>query len=461
MSKINSGWVRKQTTVLLSMTLALAPVAATPALAADAEGGSDVILEQSVETEGEKDPQQSETNVESEKNVEQEDEIGEGEQQASPKDDATGSESTSLMSAPSSSDTTPVVEQRASTVVTMTQGDGQAVEYENLAAALADVEPYDYKTNKDAYTIALAQNVTEDVTSPAGVNVTIDLAGHTLTNASGHTITNRSTKTVIADSVGGGVVDNVSHGRAAVYNDINASITLKGGTFSRSAEASTGANGAGGNSWYVLKNFGSMTINDGVTVKFSDDNPGYYSSLIGNGWQNSAAAETGNSEPKPSDGKNKATLTINGGNFVGGKITVKNDDYGVLTVKGGSISQDTDSYYAIYNANKATISGGTISASSDAIGSEHYDGAANDGSLTVSGGTITSKSGSAIALLGGAEGTIKGGTFQGGSGQYVIDVDGSSSAVISKSICWSSPTWARSSRMMSTRPSRTGCPSGS
>ncbi|MDM8271354.1 hypothetical protein [Thermophilibacter provencensis] len=381
MRKADSGWMRRRAAVLLSAALVLAPFAATPAMAAE---GGDVsnagsTVEKSVDAE----------------------------------------------------ETSNDIEPRSGASVSMTQGDEQTVQYESLAAALADVEPYDYKTNKDTYTIALAQNVTEDVTIPEGVNVTIDLAGHTLTNAGDHTITNRSTRTVITDSVGGGVVDNVSHGRAAVYNNINASITLKGGTFSRSAETSRGANDAGGNSWYVLKNFGTMTISNGVTVKFSDKNLGYYSSLIGNGWQNSAAAEAGSSEPKPSMGNKKATLNINGGKFVGGKITVKNDDYGVLNVKGGSISQGTDSYYAIYNANKATISGGTISALSDAIGSEHYDGAANDGSLTVSGGTITSESGSAVALLGGAKGTIKGGTFQGGSGQYVIDVDESSSAAIS------------------------------
>lgn len=315
--------------------------------------------------------------------------------------------------------------------VTMTQ-DGVTTPYESISKALENVKPYNYKTNKGVYTIALTQDVTEDVTIPAGVNVTIDLLGHTLTNASGHTITNKSTKTVITDSVGGGVVDNVAHGRGAVYNDINASVTLKGGTFSRSAEASTDANSAGRNSWYVLKNFGTMTINSGVTVKFSDRNPGYYSSLIGNGWQSSGSAEAGtNAEPKPSEGKNKATLTINGGAFTGGKITVKNDDYGVLNVKGGFISQGTDTYYAIYNANKATISGGTISAKSDAIGSQHYDGDANEGSLTVSGGSIVSESGSAVALLSGAEGTIEGGTFQGGSDQYVIDVDEGSTAAIS------------------------------
>lgn len=316
--------------------------------------------------------------------------------------------------------------------VSMTQDGGETGQYESISKALEKVAPYDYRTNKGVYTITLIKNVVEDVTIPAGVNVTINLAGHRLTNAGGHTITNNSTRTVITDSAENGVVDNVSHGCAAVYNNINASITLKGGTFSRSAEASKGADDAGENSWYVLKNFGSMTINDGVTVKFSDTNPGRYSSLIGSGWQNSAAAEQGsNGEPRPSESKDKATLTINGGTFVGGKITVKNDDYGVLTVKGGFISQGTDSYYAIYNANKATISGGTISAKSDAIGSQHYEGGANDGSLTVSGGTITSVSGSAVSLLTGAKGTIKGVTFQGGSDQYVIDVDDGSSAVIS------------------------------
>lgn len=321
---------------------------------------------------------------------------------------------------------------RDGSVVTMKQGDGGATEYESISAALQDVEPYDYKTNKDVYTISLVQDTAEDVIIPSGVNVTIDLAGHKLTNVSGHTITNNATKSKIVDSSnGGGVVDNVTHGRGALYNSINAVVTLDGGTFMRSAEASSNANSSGSNSWYVLKNYGTMTINDGVTVKFSDANAGYYSSLIGNGWQNSSAAESGsNGEPKPSQGKSKATLNIKGGSFIGGKITIKNDDYGVLTVSGGTIAQKTDSYYAIYNANKATVSDGNISAKSDAIGSQHYDGGANEGSLTVTGGTISSELGAAVTLLTGAEGTIKGGTFDPGDGQHAIEVDGSSQTTI-------------------------------
>ncbi|MBM6778968.1 InlB B-repeat-containing protein, partial [Collinsella tanakaei] len=322
---------------------------------------------------------------------------------------------------------------QAEGAVTMTQGDGTPVQYGSISAALAAVQPYDYKTNKDAYVIALNDDVSEDVVIPVGVNVTIDLAGHKLANASGHTITNNSTKTVIKDSSAekSGVVDNTAHGRGAVYNNINASITLKGGTFMRSAEASKAGNDAGGNSWYVLKNFGTMTVSDGVTVKFSDSNPGHYSSLIGNGWQSSSEAEAGtNGEPKPSEGKSKAALNINGGKFFGGKITVKNDDYGVLKVAGGSITQSTGNYYAIYNANKATISGGTISAISCAIGSEHFDGDANEGSLTVSGGTIRSEEDVAVSLLGGAIATIKGGSFESGSGKHAISADDGSEATI-------------------------------
>ena len=91
-----------------------------------------------------------------------------------------------------------------------------------------------------------------------------------------------------------------------------------------------------------------MTIKDGVTVKFSDGNSGLYSSLIGNGWQNSSAAEAGsNGEPQPSAGGNQAKLTINGGTFTGGQITVKNDDYGELTITGGNFTQPGESRYAV------------------------------------------------------------------------------------------------------------------
>ena len=38
-------------------------------------------------------------------------------------------------------------------------------------------------------TVKLLENVTEDINIPTGINVTLDLNGHKITNVSGHTIT--------------------------------------------------------------------------------------------------------------------------------------------------------------------------------------------------------------------------------------------------------------------------------
>ena len=57
-------------------------------------------------------------------------------------------------------------------------------------------------------TVKLLENVTEDINIPTGINVTLDLNGHKITNVSGHTITvEKGGKLNISDSVGTGVVD--------------------------------------------------------------------------------------------------------------------------------------------------------------------------------------------------------------------------------------------------------------
>ena len=101
------------------------------------------------------------------------------------------------------------------------------------------------------------EDTAEDIVIPAGKHVTIDLNGHTVTNVSSHTITNNSKYAFVADTSAEktGAVDNVTHGKGAVYNNINSTITLNGGTFMRSQEAGQGENDNGGNSWYVIKNF--------------------------------------------------------------------------------------------------------------------------------------------------------------------------------------------------------------
>ena len=217
-------------------------------------------------------------------------------------------------------------------------------------------------------TVTLLANVTEDVTVPAGKNVTLDLNGHNITNKSGHTITvGNDGELNISDSVGTGVVDNTSHGKAAIYNE--GEVTLNGGTFERSAEKGTySPYGNGGNSWYTIANYGTMEINTGVTVK----NAGGYSSMIRNGGDVTA----------------DCNLTIKGGNFTGGVNTVKNDSFGVLTINGGNFSNTAQ--YVIMNWNKAEITAGTfqtLDTASAVLFTSAYGGDANTvGKLTISGG---------------------------------------------------------------------------
>ena len=218
-------------------------------------------------------------------------------------------------------------------------------------------------------TVTLLKDVTEDITIPTGVTAMLDLSGKTLTNKAGkHTITvENGGKLNISDSVGTGVVDNTSHGKAAIYN--KGEVTLNGGTFERSAESGTySPYRDGGNSWYTIANYGTMEINTGVTV----ENAGGYSSMIRNGGDVTA----------------DCNLTIEGGNFAGGVNTVKNDSFGVLTINGGNFSNTAQ--YVIMNWNKAEITAGTfqtLDTASAVLFTSAYG--ANDntvGKLTISGG---------------------------------------------------------------------------
>ena len=229
-------------------------------------------------------------------------------------------------------------------------------------------------------TVQLLQDVTASITIESGKTVTLDLNGKTLTNEAGkHTITNNGTLTIVDTSEAkSGKVDNVSHGKGALYNNVGATATLNGGTFTRSQENGKSKEESGGNSWYTIKNFGTMTINAGTEV----NQTGNYSSLLANGWQSVGSA----GEPTHTD---DAVLTINGGTFKGGLNTIKNDDCGQLTINGGTFENYTQA--AFMNHNEATVNGGKFTAT----GAEYaiYNcGCAegNDiGKLTITGGEFS------------------------------------------------------------------------
>ena len=265
-------------------------------------------------------------------------------------------------------------------------------------------------------TIKLDADITGDVVVPEGVNITIDLNGKKITNSVGHTIMNNGTLTI----EGEGTVDNITHGKAALYN--KGTVTLNGGTFDRTQENGQSDSSSGGNSYYTIKNVGKMTINEGVNVLTAKGNGelGRFSSLVANGYYNGITYDNDRGVDNP-------TLIINNGTFSGGLNTIKNDDRAELTINDGTFK---NFYQAtVQNHNIATINGGTYKAASDAssTGKETYgvyncgcDADMDLGTLTVTGG-IFEGADYAIADVSSQPAivNISGGCFSGAKGAIV------------------------------------------
>lgn len=245
--------------------------------------------------------------------------------------------------------------------------------------------------------VTLGDNITASITIPAGTTVTLNLGAFTLTGDGDHTITNNGTLTV----VGSGKVENTKGGKAALFNNVNAVANLNGGTFE-------------GTTWYVIKNLGTITMN-GASVDQKDAG----TSAIDNGWYGDAANDCG--VAYPTDTTSIANLTIISGTFTGGMNTVKNDDYGVLEISGGTFSNTNGP--TVLNWNVATISGGEFTVNNGAssvIANGSFNNEADKGQLTITGGQFTSNDNGKGNLLGygvggknGGSVTISGGKFTG------------------------------------------------
>lgn len=218
-----------------------------------------------------------------------------------------------------------------------------------------------YKTLQDAITNAMAQvvltsNVTESVTIPAGKSIQLNLNDHKITNTAGkHTITNNGTLTI----AGNGTVDNVSHGRAALYNEKDATAIVESGAFTRSQEAGNSPSSSGGNSWYVVYNDGTLTFNGGTV-----ESTGKFSSLIVSGQNDSSAV-----------------MTINNGNFSNGFIVIKAEG-GTTNITGGTFNspeQTLQNWDSI-----TTVTGGTLNG---AISSWVWENSTTNG-VTISGDAV-------------------------------------------------------------------------
>lgn len=291
-------------------------------------------------------------------------------------------------------------------VAQITATDGTITRYATLQNAVDAVEK--------GQTVTLLSNTTESITISEGQTVTLDLNGYTLTNEDKeYTITNKGTLTIEDSSAAEtGTVDNISHGRSAIYNEVGATATLNGGTYTRSKENGGSKEENGGNSYYTLLNRGTMTINDGVNVNQGAEGNSKYSSLVENGWYNGNQNTT----------KASSKMYINGGTFNGGLNVVKNDDYGVLEITNGNFKNSAQN--CVFNVNVATISGGTFVSEQDStVYSRYYDGGMNAGKLTITGGTFTPAKGT-YAVYGYDDQvttTITGGTFKVANSAAVVN----------------------------------------
>lgn len=294
-----------------------------------------------------------------------------------------------------------------------------------IVGAVAKIDDVYYATLADAIsnaaenaTVVLLKDVKEDVVIPQGKTIVLDLNGCNLTNVANHTITNNGTLTV----TGNGTVDNLTHAKGAFYNNVGATAILNGGTYTRSLENGQSSSNSGGNSWYAIKNFGTMTINEGVTVKFD----GAFSSLVANGWYSYGSS----SEPAPNGGT--ANLIINGGTFTGGLNTIKNDDGGVLGINGGTFKNVVQ--HAVLNVNVAIINDGTFDVTGNStdedllvatVCNRAYNDSYDKGELTITGGKFSAPVGKecVVAQKVGAEPavTVSGGYFTADPSEYLAE----------------------------------------
>ena len=193
---------------------------------------------------------------------------------------------------------------------------------------VAKVGSKNYETLADAIrlaangkTVTLLDNINGNFEIPNTKRITLDLNGFTLNGGTGTAkaaITNKGTLTITDSSA------------------------KKTGTIKRDDKGVEGET-----SYYVIKNLGTMTINQANVV----NNSGYRKA-------NPSGSMVGSSLICNGDNDEGATLTINGGKFTQTNfLAIKNGVNGTLFVNGGEI---TSNHSAIQNWYNATITGGTI-----------------------------------------------------------------------------------------------------
>ena len=208
--------------------------------------------------------------------------------------------------------------------------------------------------------IVLTNSITtNNFVIPADKDVTLDLNGRTVTNAGSHTILNKGHLTLTDSSADkSGQIISLKGNTAALRNGDNAVCVVEGGTISR--------DGANGNTWHVVENFGKMTFNGGKVVLKNGN--GF---AITNGWNYF----------DPGASTTHAVMEINALELDTDSSGIKNCRYGDLTVN--DVTVTSTGYWALSNdyLGTAVINGGTLTSNS-------FKAVSNGAAMTVNGGTF-------------------------------------------------------------------------
>ena len=222
---------------------------------------------------------------------------------------------------------------------------------------------------------------TNNFVIPADKDVTLDLNGRTVTNAGSHTILNKGHLTLTDSSADkSGQIISLKGNTAALRNGDNAVCVVEGGTISR--------DGANGNTWHVVENFGKMTFNGGKVVLKNGN--GF---AITNGWNYF----------DPGASTTHAVMEINALELDTDSSGIKNCRYGDLTVN--DVTVTSTGYWALSNdyLGTAVINGGTLTSNS-------FKAVSNGAAMTVNGGTFNGTQGFFVQSY--ATSTVlNGGTF--------------------------------------------------
>ena len=230
--------------------------------------------------------------------------------------------------------------------------------------------------------IVLTNSITtNNFVIPADKDVTLDLNGRTVTNAGSHTILNKGHLTLTDSSADkSGQIVSLNGNTAALRNGDNAVCVVEGGTISR--------DGANGNTWHVVENFGKMTFNGGKVVLKNGN--GF---AITNGWNYF----------DPGASTTHAVMEINALELDTDSSGIKNCRYGDLTVN--DVTVTSTGYWALSNdyLGTAVINGGTLTSNS-------FKAVSNGAAMTVNGGTFDGTEGLFVQSY--ATSTVlNGGTF--------------------------------------------------